>query len=119
MVPERRYAVNVMVDRCGEEHARVVLEPYPTPENLFGRVEYQQASGVLMTDFTLIRPGALHKANGGVLVLRAEALASAPGAWSLLKAALRDGDIPIESRQEWLRLFPWLVRHSRIRCHSI
>lgn len=99
IAPERRYAVNVMVDRCGEEHARVVLEPYPTPENLFGRVEYQQAGGVLMTDFTLIRPGALHRANGGVLVLRAEALASAPGAWSLLKAALRDGDIPIESRQ--------------------
>jgi predicted ATP-dependent protease len=98
-VPERRYAVNVLVDRCGEEHARVVLEPHPTPENLFGRIEYQQAGGVLMTDFTLIRPGALHKANGGVLILRAEALAAAPGVWSHLKAALRDGEIPIESRQ--------------------
>ena len=99
-IPERRYAVNVMIDRCGEAHARIVLEPHPTPERLFGRIEYQQAGGVLMTDFTLVRPGALHKANGGVLVLRAEALAAAPDVWASLKAALRDREIQIEPRQK-------------------
>jgi predicted ATP-dependent protease len=97
--PERRYAVNLLVDRADESHPSVVLESNPTYENLFGRIEYHQAQGSIETDFTLIRSGALHRANDGVLVLRAEALAANPGSWAFLKAALRDREIRIEEPQ--------------------
>jgi len=97
--PERRYAVNLFVDHCDETHPLVVLESNPTYENLFGRIEYRQAQGTIATDVTLIRAGALHQANGGILVLRAEALAANPISWSFLKAALRDGGIRIEELQ--------------------
>ncbi|HUK60175.1 MAG TPA: ATP-binding protein [Stellaceae bacterium] len=98
--PERRYAVNLFVDHYNDVHPLVVLESNPTYENLFGRIEYRQAQGTIATDVTLIRPGALHQANGGgMLVLRAEALAANPASWSFLKAALRDGLIRIEELQ--------------------
>jgi predicted ATP-dependent protease len=95
--PERRYAVNLLVDnaRCG--CPPVVVEPAPSLETVFGYIEYRQAGGVLETDFSMIRPGALHRANGGVLVLRADALAAAPGLWDALKAALRDREIALGS----------------------
>lgn len=99
MPPAQRYAVNLFVDHGNETHPKVVLESNPTYENLFGRIEYRQAAGSLETDFTLIRPGALHQANdGGVLVLRAEALARHGSAWTFLKGALRDRSIQIEER---------------------
>lgn len=94
--PEQRYAANLIVDHGEDRHPGVVLEANPTYENLFGRIEYQQVQGVLRTHFSLIRPGALHRANGGVLVLRADALAADPEVWRQLKAALRDGEIRVE-----------------------
>jgi predicted ATP-dependent protease len=97
--PERRYAVNLLVEHSAERGAPIVLESNPTYENLFGRIEYRQAQGSVETDFSLICAGALHRANGGVLVLRAEALAANPATWSFLKAALRDGEIRIEELQ--------------------
>ncbi len=93
--PERRYAVNLLVDRAAERGPSVVLEPNPTFDTLFGYLEYRQSQGVLETDFSMIRPGALHRANGGILVLRAEALATAPGLWIALKACLRDREIAL------------------------
>lgn len=94
--PEERYAVNLFVDNGNGERSAVVLEADPTYENLFGRIEYRQVAGVLQTDFSLVRPGSLHRANGGVLVLRAEALAANPHSWSQLKGALRDGCIRLQ-----------------------
>lgn len=91
-----RYAVNLLVDNSDNPHPQVVLEPNPTYENLFGTMEYRAVSGALDTDFTLIRAGALHKANGGFLVLRAESLAGQTSSWHFLKAALRDREIRIE-----------------------
>jgi predicted ATP-dependent protease len=96
---QRRYVVNLLVDHGDESHPVVVLESNPSYENLFGRIEYRQAEGTVETDFTLIRAGSLHRANGGILVLRAEALAANPASWSFLKAALRDGEIRIEEPQ--------------------
>jgi predicted ATP-dependent protease len=96
---QRRYAINLLVDHGDESHPAVVLESNPSYENLFGRIEYRQAEGTVETDFTLIRAGSLHRANGGILVLRAEALAGNPASWSFLKAALRDGEIRIEEPQ--------------------
>lgn len=94
--PERRYAVNLLIDHGGEDRPSVVIEPNPTYRNLFGWIEYVQSAGGLTTDFTMIRAGAIHRANGGVLVLRAEALAAQPAVWEFLKGALRDQKIRIE-----------------------
>ncbi len=92
----RRYSVNLLVDHADDAHPSVVLEPNPTYENLFGRIDYRQIQGTLQTDFTLIRAGSLQRANGGVLVLRAEAVAADPVVWSFLKGALRDREIQVE-----------------------
>ena len=94
---ERRYSINLLVDRSRELHPPVICEHNPTYENLFGFIEYRQLpGGGLDTDVTLIRPGALHRANGGVLILRAEALVRDPSLWGFLKGALRDGELRIE-----------------------
>jgi len=95
--PERRYEVNLLVDHGDSEGPTMVLEPHPSYENLFGRIEYRPVQGgVVETDFTMIRAGALHRANGGVLILRADSLARQPFSWDFLKGALRDREIRIE-----------------------
>ena len=92
-----RYSINLLVDRSREQHPPVLCSHNPTYENLFGVIEYRQLpGGALDTDVTLIRPGALHRANGGVLILRAEAMVRDPVLWAFLKGALRDGEIRIE-----------------------
>ena len=93
---ESRYAVNLFVDNGDVDNPGVVLEPNPTYENLFGRIEYRPVAGLLETDFSMMRAGALHRANGGILVLRAEALARNPASWELLKGALRDREFRLE-----------------------
>lgn len=93
-----RYSVNILVDHSHSPHPKVVVEPNPTYERLFGTIKYRNGSSGLEPHFTLIRGGALHEANGGILVLRAEALAQAPDVWNALKAALRDRRIRIEER---------------------
>ncbi|MBM3525456.1 MAG: hypothetical protein FJX57_21115, partial [Alphaproteobacteria bacterium] len=95
---QHHYSVNLLVDHSDEQRPPVVLEPNPTYESLFGRIDYRQTQGALSTDFTLIRSGALHRANGGILVLRAEAIAADAMLWSYLKAALRDRAVRIEER---------------------
>ena len=94
--PERRYTVNLFVDHSAEIHAPVIVEANPSYEHLFGWIEYRQSQGSLHTDFLQIRAGALHRANGGVLVLRAEAIAANPASWAFLKGALRDRMIRID-----------------------
>ncbi|MEX0809607.1 MAG: ATP-binding protein [Dongiaceae bacterium] len=94
-----RYGVNLFVDRGDATGPEVVLEPNPDFDSLFGKIEFRQVEGVLSTDFSLIRPGALHRANGGVLVLRAEAFGNQPALWQALKAVLRDGVINIEEHR--------------------
>ena len=95
-----RYAVNLFVDQQEHKHPRVFLESMPTYENLFGAIKHRvSAQGSYETHFTMIRPGALHRANGGILVLRAEALAKDPDVWEHLKASLRDKCVRIEDHQ--------------------
>jgi lon-related putative ATP-dependent protease len=95
--PGRRYSVNVIVDHSGHSGAPVVFEDNPTYDNLLGRIEHISQFGALVTDFSLIQPGALHRANGGYLVLDARALLSAPFAWDGLKRALRSRRLRFES----------------------
>jgi predicted ATP-dependent protease len=97
--PEDRYTVNLLVDHSDDPNPGVLLEANPTYENLFGRIEYRPTEGGLSTDFTMIRAGAVHRANGGILVLRADALARNPHSWEYLKGTLRDREIRIEELQ--------------------
>ncbi|MBT5389393.1 MAG: AAA family ATPase [Alphaproteobacteria bacterium] len=91
-----RYAVNLLVDHSEDRSGHVVLEPNPTYENLFGSIKYKSSPNGYETNFTMIHAGALHCANGGVLILRVDAIAHDLDVWSHLKAALRDGEIRIE-----------------------
>lgn len=100
----RRYRVNVLVDHSTTIGAPVVFEDHPTQPNLVGRVEHVAQLGTLVTDFTLIRAGALHRANGGYLVLDARKVLTEPYAWDELKRALRGGEIRIETLGERLGL---------------
>ena len=93
----RRYAVNVLTEQRATSHAPVVYETNPTLQNLIGRIEHQTQAGTLVTDFTMIKPGALHRANGGYLVLDANRLLTQPLAWDAVKRALQTRQIQIES----------------------
>jgi len=99
-----RYRVNVLVDRTGAQGAPVVVEPNPTHANLLGRLEHRVHFGTLVTDFTLIKPGALHQANGGYLVLEATDVLRALLAWDALKKALKSRSIRLEDPLDELRL---------------
>ena len=92
----RRYQVNVLVDRTGLQGAPLVLEDLPTHAALTGRIDHQVHFGAMVTDFTLLRAGALHRANGGYLVLDARRLLGQPFAWEELKRALRSRLLRIE-----------------------
>ncbi len=93
----RRYEVNLLLERREPDGAPVVFEDLPTYQNLIGRVEHTPQLGALVTDFTLIKAGALHRANGGYLLLDAYKLLSQPFAWEGLKRALRTRSIRIDS----------------------
>ena len=92
-----RYKVNVLVDNSQLEGAPIVYEDQATYNNLIGRIEHISQMGTLITDFTLVQPGALHRANGGYLILDARKLLLQPFAWDGLKRALRAQEIRIES----------------------
>lgn len=98
----KRYQVNVLVDNGQLKGAPVVVETNPTYSNLCGRVEHEARFGALITDFTLIRKGSLHQANGGYLVLPALDLLRNPLAWETLKRALENEEIAIEDAGEKL-----------------
>ena len=102
--PLRRYKVNVLIERGGPNDAPIVYEDNPTHDNLLGRIEHVARMGALVTDFTLIKPGALHRANGGALILDALKLLTTPFAWDALKRALRSRVIRIESLGQALSL---------------
>ena len=96
--PFRRYRVNLLHDHEGPATgAPVVYENHPTHGNLIGRVEHISQLGALVTDFTLIKPGALHRANGGYLILDARKVLMQPYAWEELKRTVKAREIRIES----------------------
>ncbi|MFN7662802.1 MAG: Lon protease family protein [Alphaproteobacteria bacterium] len=93
----RRYSANLLVSNDPSKGPRVIVESNPTYENLFGSIKYYTTPmGGFETDFTMIEEGALHRSNGGVLILRAEDLVTHEHSWRFLKAALRDREIRIE-----------------------
>ena len=94
----QRYEVNLFVTHANAAAggAPVVHETQPTYYNLFGRLDYQPRFGSMTTDFTLIRPGALHAANGGFLILNAEELLTDPRSWVKLKRTLKNKQVRVE-----------------------
>lgn len=93
-----RYRINLFVDNSDVKSAPVVFESNPTYYNLAGSIEYQNEMGVMKTDFTMIKPGALHRANGGYLILLAKDILSNPYSWKSLKRSLLDESVTIDSR---------------------
>jgi lon-related putative ATP-dependent protease len=93
----RRYSISVLVDRSDCEGAPVVFADKPSFTELIGKIEHETEFGTLVTNFSLIRPGALHRANGGYLVLDAAKVLSYPLAWDGLKRAIKSGELQVRS----------------------
>jgi len=104
-----RYRVNVLVAHKDEDSAPIIYENNPTYANLFGEIEHIAQMGTLLTDFNLIKPGALHSANGGYLILDASKVLMQPFVWEGLKRMLRSGEIRIESLAHSLSLISTLT----------
>ncbi len=102
--PFRRYRVNVLVDHSATQGAPVIVPDHPSYPNLVGRIEHIEHLGALVTDFSLIKPGALHQATGGYLVLDAHKLLTQPFAWDGLKRAMRAHQTRIDSLGQMLSL---------------
>lgn len=99
-----QFKVNLIVDNSGLEGAPVIFENNPTYANLIGKVEHFAQMGTLRTDFRMIKSGAMHRANGGYLILDARKVLSQPYSWEGLKRALQSKEIEIESIEQVLSL---------------
>ncbi|WP_027187254.1 Lon protease family protein [Desulfovibrio cuneatus] len=95
-----RFGVNVFVDNTATEGAPIVFEDHPTMANLMGCIEREAEMGALVTDFTLIKAGSLHKANGGYLVVHVDDVLQATGVWEALLRSLRSGLSRVEDTAE-------------------
>ncbi len=98
----KKYQVNVIVDNSELKGAPVVLELNPTYNNIFGRIEKETQFGGLVTDFTMIRGGSLHKANGGFFVVKIDELLKNPFTWESLKRVIKSNELEIEEPGEKL-----------------
>ncbi len=97
---EKRYTVNLLVDNRETEGAPMIYETNPSYYNLVGRVEYENRFGTMVTDFSMIKPGSLHRANGGYLILQARDVLTSIQSWEVLKRVLRTNEIRIENISE-------------------
>lgn len=102
----KKYFVNLIIDNKETKGAPVVVETNPTYYNLIGRIEYENHLGTLNTDFTMIKGGALHKANGGYLILQAKDVLLNLGSWEVLKRVLTNKEVRIESIGEQYAILP-------------
>jgi lon-related putative ATP-dependent protease len=98
--PFLKYQVNVFVDNTGVRGAPIVIETNPTYYNMFGRIERRAHLGALLTDFTMVRPGAFVRANGGFLVVNAHDVLLNPGVWESLKRAVKNCEARVEDMGE-------------------
>ncbi len=101
-----RYRVNDIVDNTFCNGAPIVFENNPSFYNLFGRIDYRARMGAMATDHTMIKAGALHRANGGYLVVQAQDLLTNALSWDTLKRTLRSGEIRVENIGEQHSAFP-------------
>lgn len=92
-----RYKVNLFVDNSQLEYAPIINESNPVYNNLMGSIEYKSHMGVLTTDFTQIKPGSLHQANGGYIIFQMREILNNPISWEMLKRSLKTNEINIEN----------------------
>lgn len=92
-----RYKINLFIDNSEKTSAPVVFASNPTYANLLGSIEYRNEMGVLKTDFTQIKPGSIHEANGGYLIVLAKDILTMPYAWKGLKRAMLEEEVTIEA----------------------
>ncbi|QPG07177.1 AAA family ATPase [Salinimonas marina] len=97
---EELYLPNILVGHSVDAKAPIIYEPNPTYQNLFGRIEYTNVHGSVFTNYRMIRPGALHRANGGYLLLDADQLVEQPFVWEALKLAIRSGMLKMDLPQQ-------------------
>ncbi len=102
--PFQRYEVNVLVSHMNRAETPIVEELHPTLANLLGNIEYMSQHGVLVTNYRLIKPGAIHRANGGYLLLDVRSVLMEPFSWAALKRTLRQREIRIEDVGHFLGL---------------
>ena len=102
----RKYRVNIFIDNSKQKGAPVLIESNPTFYNLFGKVEKNVEHGMFLTDFSMIKPGAVHRANGGYLVLEAADVLKIPHVWDTLKRVLKNRQGFIEDMGEQFSMFP-------------
>lgn len=93
----KRYEINLFIDNSNKKGAPVIREVNPNYYNLLGKIEYINELGVLRTDHTRIKPGAIHEANGGYLIIQAKDVLTSPYAWEGLKRALISEEVKIEN----------------------
>ena len=110
--PLRRYCVNVLVKHDKSSGVPVIFCNNPTLPNLIGRMERIQQSGSVIMDFNLLKPGALHEANGGFLILEAKSIIANPQAWEALKRCLNSKKIAIESPVDDANIVTTVVLNS-------
>ena len=113
--PFTRYRVNALVNNISCPMAPIVFEHNPTYYNLFGRLEYRARFGAMTTDLTMIRPGAIHRANGGYLVVQARNLLMNPLSWEALKQSLSTREARIQNIGEHT---PHTHGHSEPEAHT-
>jgi lon-related putative ATP-dependent protease len=101
---QTRYKVNLFINNSEAKKAPIINETNPTFYNLVGAIEYKNEMGVLRTDFMQIKPGSLHQANGGFLLLHTREILMQPYAWDTIKRALKTGEINIENISQQLGL---------------
>ncbi|MGM0498879.1 MAG: Lon protease family protein [Bacillota bacterium] len=101
-----RYQINIFVNNNKTEGAPVIYEKNPTYYNLFGKIEGKSQFGTITTNFTMIKSGSLHRANGGFLVVHAKDLLTSPFCWETLKRALINQEITVENIGEQYRSVP-------------
>ncbi|MBQ7667812.1 MAG: AAA family ATPase [Clostridia bacterium] len=104
--PTERYKVNLLVDNSKTKGAPVIVDFNPTFYNLVGKIEYENEFGALATNYTMIKPGLLHNANGGYLVLQVKDVLTNPLAWEALKRCLRTGEVQVENVKDQVNVLP-------------
>lgn len=110
------FSVNLIVDNSKLKGAPVVLEANPTYYNLFGKIEYEVKDGATRADFRKIKPGSIHKARGGYLIISADSMLRDPFAWNKLKQILRTGEIVIENLEGQI---PRAIPMSTLRAEPV
>jgi predicted ATP-dependent protease len=96
---EEQYLPNIIVSHQQNSGSPIIYEPNPTHQNLFGRMEYTNIQGSVFTNYRMIQPGAMHRANGGYLLLDVDKLIEQPYAWETLKLVLKFGSLKMDLPQ--------------------